>query len=167
MSPSPRLKGRNRDISIAITELLLAAIAIALSILVINYVIPSLHVLISSTHKLIIYPDSTLYIDETNKVIYADIKLYSDIKPSIEINYLIINNIKNTKIVILSVERGDAYISEEGHLVMKAGTTAIVRFYFPSSLIDSLDISYYGVVEGYLLTHSGSLYKVPLKVIRK
>ena len=155
---------KRNGIAVSITELLLVAITFSLIFVVASYIVFNVQGSMASTHRLKVYGDAYLYIIQENNTVYAELKLYSDIKPALVIKNMKINNIESERVTIVSILQGDPYINENGELVLPTGSLVIVRFYFPSSIINEINPQYYGVIEGHIITSDGFLYKVALKI---
>ncbi len=153
-----------RGITASITELLIVAITFSLLLVVASFVVLNVHGQTGSTHRLVIYGDSYLYVFRSNNTVYAEFKVYSDVKPAVVVEHMVLGTARSERVEIVQVLQGDPYIDEYGRLVLPTGTVAIVRFYFPGDIIDEISPYYYGVVEAQLVTSDGALYKVALKV---
>ncbi len=152
-----------RGIATSIVILLLVAIAVAMAAGFAAYVLGLWGGIGGSMERLVVYGDSKLVVDNTNGQVYALVRLYADIRPSVTVLFMDIGKYRSTNIQIVEVIQGDPQVID-GKLYLPAGSYAVVRFDFPSELTDGLLPQYWGIVEGRMVTENGYLYKVELKV---
>ncbi len=157
------MQGR-RGVTAPLTELLMVVVAFAMIFVVAAFVVSNVQGLAGSTHRLQVYGDARLYVDRDTGNMYAVMRLYADVKPSVVIEYLEVGSVRSVNVTILEVKQGEPYV-EDGKLVLPVGSDVVVRFDFPEGSASQVKPTFWGIVEGRMVTEQGFLYKVELKIV--
>lgn len=157
-----RPKKLKLGISVVIAELIILALAIAISISIYGYINGWFSFSVGKAEGIRVYPDSKIY--KQNNLTYAYIHLYSNYKPFIKINKIIMDNAVAKNITIEQIIRGKAFIDNYGNVVLMVGSEVIIKVYFNTTKIVP---DYDNKVELLIITEEGYLYKAVVTILNK
>ncbi len=160
------IKLSNRGISDALTEVIIIGVTLAVVIGAFSWITGIWGRESSSvTERVLILPDSVLILDYGNNKVKAELHIYSDIKPSVEIYKIELQSSKGIPIAVINVEQGGPVtITPEGTLIVPAGTKAWIEVEFPSLTPSDISQLIGGKAEVIAYTNTGYMYKAMLNI---